>query len=434
MLKAKDILGKRAKMIHDARAILDKSDAETRDATAEERQQFDEIMVAADSLQDDAARATKLEVAETGLEQPQGRTSTIPNSQESREADGTRRIELRKSVAGDVRHVIVPTGESIKQIYEDFRMYLRTGRAPEGVELQRDGRALSKGVDAEGGFLSPPIEFMAELIKAIDDIVFMRQISRVLPPLLDAGTLGVPQIDTDMTDPTWTSEVLIGSEDSTFALGRRDLKPEALAKFIKVSKKLLRNSTMDVDALVRERLAIVFGRAQENGFLKGSGSGEPLGVFTASANGIPTSRDESEDNTTTAFTSDGLINAQMKVKSQYRTNASWIFHRDGVKRIRKLKDSNGQYIWVPSLLPNVPDILLGDVIRESEFAPNTFTTGLYVGIYGDFSQYWIVDALTMTVQVLIELFAATNQNGYLGRLETDGAPVDPEAFARVTLA
>jgi HK97 family phage major capsid protein len=52
---------------------------------------------------------------------------------------------------------------------------------------------------------------------------------------------------------------------------------------------------------------------------------------------------------------------------------------------------------------------------------------------GDFSQYWIVDALTMTIQVLLELYAATNQNGYISRFESDGMPVLEEAFARVKL-
>jgi HK97 family phage major capsid protein len=60
-----------------------------------------------------------------------------------------------------------------------------------------------------------------------------------------------------------------------------------------------------------------------------------------------------------------------------------------------------------------------------------FTTGLYVGIVGDFSNYEIVDALDMQLQVLMELYAETNQNGYILRAETDGMPVLAEAFARV---
>ena len=70
----------------------------------------------------------------------------------------------------------------------------------------------------------------------------------------------------------------------------------------------------------------------------------------------------------------------------------------------------------------------------SEYAPNTFTTGLYVGIIGDFSRYWIVDSLQLQFQRLVELYAATNQVGCIGRAETDAVPVLAEAFARVKLA
>jgi HK97 family phage major capsid protein len=40
----------------------------------------------------------------------------------------------------------------------------------------------------------------------------------------------------------------------------------------------------------------------------------------------------------------------------------------------------------------------------------------------------------MQVQRLNELYAETNQVGFIGRLETDGAPVLEEAFVRVKLA
>jgi HK97 family phage major capsid protein len=65
--------------------------------------------------------------------------------------------------------------------------------------------------------------------------------------------------------------------------------------------------------------------------------------------------------------------------------------------------------------------------------PNTQTAGLYVGMCGDFSFYWIADALDVTVQRLVELYAETNQVGFIGRKETDGMPVLPEAFSRLTM-
>ena len=69
----------------------------------------------------------------------------------------------------------------------------------------------------------------------------------------------------------------------------------------------------------------------------------------------------------------------------------------------------------------------------SEYAPSTFTTGLYVGIIGDFQWYWIAESLRFELQRLDELYAATNQVGFIGRLEADGMPVLAEAFTRVAL-
>ena len=70
----------------------------------------------------------------------------------------------------------------------------------------------------------------------------------------------------------------------------------------------------------------------------------------------------------------------------------------------------------------------------SEWAPSTFTTGQYVGLLGDFKHYWIADALSMQIQRLNELYAETNQDGFIARYEGDGAPALAEAFARVALA
>jgi HK97 family phage major capsid protein len=142
----------------------------------------------------------------------------------------------------------------------------------------------------------------------------------------------------------------------------------------------------------------------------------------------------STDNTTTEITADNLINVKFTLKQNYWPRARWIFHRDAVKMIRKLKDSQDQYLWQPGIAANIPDRILETPYLISEYAPNTFTAALYVGIIGDFSFYWIVDALDMQVQRLVELYAETNQVGFIGRAETDGMPVLEEAFVRVKLA
>lgn len=312
-----------------------------------------------------------------------------------------------------------------------FGQFLKNGVNGVSHDLRN---ALTFDTDSEGGYLAAPQQFVAQLIQAVDDQVFMRQIGNVLPALTGAHSLGAPSLENDPADSDWTAEITAVTEDSTMDFGKRELQPHLMSKLLKVSMKLLSNSAMSAESIVAERLAYKVAVTAEKGYMTGSGANQPLGIFTASALGISTSRDISTGNTTTSITADGLREAKYGVKGQYMNTGSWVFHRDALKQISKLKDGEGQYLWQAGITNADPDTLLGRPFYMSEYAPNTFTTGLYVGMFGDFSKYWIVDSMSMTIQRLNELYAATNQVGFISRMESDGAPVLEEAFARVKLA
>lgn len=432
----KELLEKRAKLVADARAIYDLAEKEKREPSAEERKQFDKMMddaqklkVDADKKQEDLESRNRLEDAEKDLETSRGRL-TAQDTGKKGETE-VRKITFENRLKGFNQEVSLSGPLTTPEYEAGFRNYLRrTSMTDAGSEK----RALQKDSDTAGGYLSAPLVWMAELIKAVDNLTFMRQISRVLPPLLTSESVGAPSLDNDPADPAWTAEVAIGAEDSTMSFGARELTPRPLAQFIKVSKTLLRSSTISADTVVRDRLAYKLAVVAENAFLNGTGAaGQPLGVFTASDLGIGTARDVSTGNTSATPTFDGLKEAKWTLKNQYRSRANWIFHRTIVKLIDKLKDGEGRYIWQASVIPGAPDTILGVPVRESEYAPNTISGGVYVGMIGDFSNYWIVDSLNATIQVLVELYAATNQNGYLSRVEFDAMPVLAEAFIRVKL-
>jgi HK97 family phage major capsid protein len=93
-------------------------------------------------------------------------------------------------------------------------------------------------------------------------------------------------------------------------------------------------------------------------------------------------------------------------------------------------DSNGS-----ALASGAPPTLLGRPVLVSEYAPNTFTTGKYVAVVGDFKTgYWIADTLDLSITRLNELLALSLRTGFLCTKETDGAPVVAEAFRRLKLA
>jgi len=264
------------------------------------------------------------------------------------------------------------------------------------------------------------------------DATFMRQKARVLPPLKNAQSLGYPTRTSGMSSFAWGTEISAPTPDASLAFGKREFKPNPGTSEILISKTLIRNVS-NADALIRSEIAEEIGAEYETAYMTGDGSGKPLGLFVASNDGIPTSRDVSAGNTATEIKFDGLLEAKYSVKKKHQANAEWIFNRMAIKQLAKLKNSDGQYIWQASVVLGTPDLLLGRPVNESEYAPAIFTSGLYVGLYGDLRNYWICDSLAMEIQVLMELYARTNQVDYMTRIETDGAPIMANAFARVKL-
>ena len=325
-----------------------------------------------------------------------------------------------------------PVNAFVDELRTAFVNYIREGHNTQAMAIYN---ALQQDNPAQAGYIVAPQQFMGEIIQDKNDLTFMRQISRVLPPLAKAASMGFPKRTTRMSTFAWGTEIKAPTADSALAFGKREFKPKPGTGGILVSKTLIRNAAINADQYIRTEMAYNQATNEEDAFLNGDGAISPLGVFTASDDGISTSRDVSTGNTATEIKFDGLYEAKFKVKPAYWAGSNWLFNTQGVKKIAKLKDSNGQYIWQQSVVLGTPDTLLDFPVKMSEFAPSTFTTGLYVGMFGNFKEgYWICDSLDFEMQALMELYALTNQVFYIGRHETDGMPVLEEAFARVKLA
>jgi HK97 family phage major capsid protein len=414
--KIRKLMADRAKIVTDQRALLDTAEAAKRAMSADENTNYNSMDAEVDRLTGEIDREGKLVTREKSMKDSADVFKPTP-------VDGgeARTIEYRGT------KYTLPANSNLQ--VRAFNTFLARGFAAViGEEL----RALQADADIYGGFLVAPQQFVMKLIMAVDNEVFIRQMATIFP-VTKAESLGAPSLDNDPADPTWTGEISSASEDSTMSFGRRELTPHPLSKLIKVSEKLLRISAMDAESLVIQRLAYKFAVVAENAYLNGTGSNQPMGLFTAATVGfgISTARDVTTGNTATTITFDGLINALYSLKAQYHNRCSWIFHRDHIKMLRKIKDGEGQYVWQPSVQAGQPDMILSKPFRMSEYCPHALTASTYNGIIGDFKQYWIADALDLRVQRLNELYAATNQIGFIGRLESDGMPVLEEAFARV---
>lgn len=413
----------RAQVVSEARQILERATGEKRDMSAEERASWDAAMADEVKLQERIDQEERTARAEASMAQ----FASAAQEDTRGGGGGGHRFQARSLQAFNDGSVDAPEWRALLATTKPEYRKAWAARLFAGEQ-----RALQVDLDTAGGFLVTPMQVVDMLIKAIDDQVFIRQAATVLA-VPNADSLGVPTLDNDPADADWTAELGTGNEDSTMSLGRRELHPHPVAKRLRISRTLLRK-VPNSETLAMQRLGYKFGITQEKAFLTGTGAQQPLGVFVASAQGISTGRDVATDNTATAFTANGLINAKYTLKAAYWPRARWMFHRDAVKTLAKLVGGDGNYLWMPSIREGQPDTLLGHPISVSEYAPNTFTASKYVGIIGDFSNYWIADSLQLEMQRLVELYAATNQVALIGRMESDGMPVLEEAFVRVQLA
>ena len=344
------------------------------------------------------------------------------------------------------RYVKHEAGMRGSTAYQDgFRHFLKTGRGSQGLHMVASDSlgperyaALQSDDAPQAGYLVASEQLAAGILKEVDDLLYIRRYARI-HTVREASSLGIRKRTSRMNTFEWSAELEVAPEDTSLKYGKKILTPHHLTGLIKVSRDLVRRSSVSVEGEIRFEFSRDSGEKMEDAYLLGDGVLKPLGVFVPSADGISTARDV-QTGAADNFTPDGLQDAKYALKAQYRRGlrgaVRWLMHRDAIKKVAKLKDTTGQPLFrvgIGRMQDGGPpeDELLGFPVDESERVPNTFTTGQYVAILANWNYYEIADALDMEIQVLLEKYAETNQIGYIGRLKTDGMPTLEEAFVRM---
>jgi HK97 family phage major capsid protein len=321
------------------------------------------------------------------------------------------------------RSRITMTEKAISPERRAFRDYILRG-----VE----SRALAKDSDTAGGFLVPT-EVSKEIFSDLDNELFIRNLATKFQ-VEYADALRIPRMDTDFGDPTWTAEIQTGNEDSDLDFEAIEFHPHPLARRIKISNDLLRMAPHAEDFVI-ERMRQVIGQVMENAYLQGNGAGQPLGIFTAHANGVSTARDVTTGATSSNITYDHLVSCIGAIKSQWRSGCVWIGSRLFEERCRKLKSGDGVPLISQAMDAKRVTTLLGFPLYTSEYVPNqtTWSASAYVAALINPRYYYIVDSMNIEIAVLRELYAATNETGYIIRCATDGNVISENCCVRVQL-
>ncbi|OEJ13831.1 capsid protein [Brachyspira hampsonii] len=293
---------------------------------------------------------------------------------------------------------------------------------------------LQAGVAEGGGYTIAPQYLVKEIIKELDSSVEIRKRARIIPAINGYASIGIPTLDSDLNDFEWTSEIGEVPEDKNMAFGKREMKANQLTKIVLVSKRLIQQSNIDAPELVKDRIAYKLGATLEHTYLYGNGNDKPLGIFAQTSDNtaaIPTDRDLAVGTASAAITYDGLVDAVKGLKKGYQHGAVWMLNKEAVAALRKLKDKQDRPLWQESLIVGQPSLILGIPVVQNDFIEDKLEATKYFGVLANLNHYWIMDSLSMELQVLYELYSKTNQVGFQAGYWGDGAPVQKEAFVRL---
>ena len=340
-------------------------------------------------------------------------------------------IERQERMDAMEREMAAPTATPITEKPDKKKKDEKTGRASDVYKKAfwdqvraKDGvsyevrNMLSEGTDSEGGYLVPD-EFEKTLIQALEEDGVVRNLAHVFTT--SNGLHKIPIVTTKGV-ANWIDEgAAYGESDDVF--GAEQIDAHKVGTIIKVSEELLNDSAFDLEAYFQSEFARRIGNKEEEAFLIGDGSKKPTGILNATGGadiGVTAG-------SATAITADELIDLYYSLKSPYRKNAVWLMNDSTVAAIRKLKDSNGQYLWQPALREKEYDTILGKRVITSPYAPE-IAAGAKTVMFGDFSYYWIGDRQGVSFKRLNERYADLGQVGFLASKRVDGKLILPEAI------
>ena len=278
--------------------------------------------------------------------------------------------------------------------------------------------ALQVGTDSEGGYLVPD-EFEHTLVEALQEENIFRKLAHIIQTA--SGDRKIPVVASKGTASWVDEEGSITESDDSF--GQVSIGAYKLGTLIKVSNELLNDSVFPLEGYISKEFARRIGAKEEDSFFNGDGDGKPVGIFHSTGGaqvGVTAA-------STSAITADEIIDLFYSLGAPYRKKAVWVLNDATVKSIRKLKDGNGNYLWQPALTADTPDTLLGRPVYTSTSVP-TIASGAKVIAFGDFSFYWIADRQGRIFKKLSELYATTDQTGFVATQRVDGKLILPEAI------
>lgn len=292
-----------------------------------------------------------------------------------------------------------------------------------GIKLTEEQKYLQTRNNENGGYLAPA-EYINEIIKKITEVSPVRSVARIIPTA--AKEIVIPK-RTGLVSGGWVGENQTATQSNS-TYGEDTIKAEKMMVYTDISLEMLRDSVFDMKAQITSDISEDFARLEGQAFISGNGVNKPEGLLTNSSVG------ETNTGSASALTADSLYAIQGFIPTGY--NLAWMFNRKTLHgNIRTLKDTYGQYLFVPSLgSRDMPNTVAGLPYYLANDMPDV-GAGTYPIIVGDYRKcYYIVDNQSIEFTEDPYTQATNGKRRFIVYKRTGGKVVLPEGLRKLKVA
>ena len=356
-----------------------------REMTAEEQQRWDTML----SDYDKADKAVEAEERYVDIQRKQAEEE----------------VAKRDFYIGDL------LGEQYRKAFADYILNGASGISPES-RATIEQRA---GITGLVGGVTIPSLLASEIEVALKNYGGMFEAGTIINTT-HGGDLILPTVNDTNAKATIVSDYDQSTKRAP-SFGSVTLKAYTYrTPIIPVSQTLIQDSAFNLDAVLSGLLGDSFSRGVNEQLTTGDGTGKPTGIVTA-ATACSTQA------AATSIKLDDIIDLIKSVNSAYARNGKFMFNRNTLWELAKIKDQSGRYIWQDSARDGAPATLFGkQYILNDDMAD--IGAGNASVLFGDLSKYKIRMVKSFSVIRLNELLAEYLAIGLFGFARVDGNLLD----------
>lgn len=405
----RQLIEKRAKTWHEAKALLDRETEEQRTLTAEENEQYERMTAEIREFDERIDELHALNVANKKSDEYRAQYESIVAPDHRQEVESTEERQLADFIEGKRSFVEL-----------SFR---GVGVNPADVGSKWEMRDLLK-VTASAGGNTVPTSFVRNLYEHMVETSAIRQTNVRVVTTASGENLEYPKTASHGTAAIVGEGSGLAENDPTF--GKVTLGAWKYGQLLQHSSELVQDTGVDLLGYLARDFGRALGQASGAHFVTGSGTNQPLGVITATAAQVGTA----VSGTAATIEADDLISLQYAVIEPYASNGYWFMKRSTEGAIRKLKGSDNNYLWQPGLQAGSPNLLLGRPIVTDPNVAAVGSANLSVA-FGDFSAYVIRDVASIRIERSDDYAFNADMVTWRAILRTDGDLIDGTGAIKV---